>query len=76
MVQFMPANHSNINSIITILIHPAKTHFQDIIVLLRHIAKHVTSSLISRYMYKHYYFNTAIFNLLANENVCYKRNEL
>ena len=48
MKQFMPANHSNTNRVITILIHSDKTLFQNIfLTLLRRIAKDVTSSLLS-----------------------------
>ena len=48
MIQFMPANHSNTNGIITILIHSARTHFLNVFVmLLRRVAKDVTSSLLS-----------------------------
>ena len=46
MIQFMPANHSNTNCVITILIHSDKTRFQNVFVmLLRRVAKDVTSSL-------------------------------
>ena len=48
MIQFMPANHSNTNRVITILIHSGKTRFQNVFVrLLRRVAKDVTSSLLS-----------------------------
>ena len=48
MIQFMPANHSNTNRFITILIHSDKTYFQKVFVmLLRCVAKDVTSSLLS-----------------------------
>ena len=48
MIQFMPANHSNTNCVITILIHSDKTRFQNVFVtLLRRVAKDVTSSLLS-----------------------------
>ena len=67
----MPANHSNTNRVITILIHSAKTLFQNVFVtLLRHVPKDVTSSLLSRH--KCYDFNDDT----ANENARYKRNEL
>ena len=57
----MPANHSNTNRVITILIHSDKTHFQNIFVmLLRRIAKDVTSLLLS--WHKRYHdFNAANF---------------
>ena len=48
MIQFMPANHSNTNRVIAILIHSDKTRFQNVFVtLLRCVAKDVTSSLLS-----------------------------
>ena len=60
MIQFLPANHSNTNRVITILIHSDKTRFQNVFVmLLRHFAKDVTSSLLS--WHKHYDFNAANF---------------
>ena len=75
MIQFMPAIYSNTNCVITILIHFDKTHFQNILVmLLRRIAKDVTSSLLS--WHKRYDFNAAIFDITAKENARYKRNEL
>ena len=44
----MPANHSNTNRVITILIHSDKTLFENVFVtLLRRVAKDVTSSLLS-----------------------------
>ena len=56
----MPANHSNTNRVITILIHSHKTHFQNVFVmLLRRVAKDVTSSLFS--WHKRYDFNAANF---------------
>ena len=71
----MPANHSNTNRVITILIHSDKTLFQNVFVsLLRRVAKDVMSSLLS-------WHNTMIlmpqiFDVTANENARYKRNEL
>ena len=60
MIQFMPANHSNTNRIITILIHSDKTHFKNVFVmLLRRVAIDVTSSLLS--WHKRYDFNAASF---------------
>ena len=48
MIQFMPANHSNTNRVIIILIHSDKTCFQNVFfTLLRRVAKDVTSSLLS-----------------------------
>ena len=56
----MPANHSNTNRVIAILIHSHKTHFQIVFVtLLCRVAKDVTSSLLS--WHKHYDFNAANF---------------
>ena len=61
MIQSMPANHSNTNRVITILIHSdIKTHFQNFFVmLLRRVAKDVASSLLS--WHKRYDFNVAKF---------------
>ena len=48
MIQFMPANHSITNGVITILIHSDKTRIQNVFVtLLRHAAKDVTLLLLS-----------------------------
>ena len=56
----MPANHSNTNRVITILIHSDLTHFQNFFVmLLRRVAKDVTSSLLS--WHKRYDLNAANF---------------
>ena len=75
MIQFMPANHSNINRVITILIYSDKTRFQNgFATLLRRVAKDVTSSLLS--WHKHYDFMPANSEVIANENARYKRNEL
>ena len=39
MIQFMPANHSNTNRVIIILIHSVKTRFQNVFaMLLRRVA--------------------------------------
>ena len=60
MIQFMPANHSNTNRVMTILIHSDKTLFQNVFVtLLRRVAKDVTSSLLT--WHKRYDFNAANF---------------
>ena len=60
MIQFMPANHSNTNRVITILIHSDKTHFENVFVMLpRHVAKDVTSLLLL--WHKRYDFNAANF---------------
>ena len=75
MIQFMPANNSNTNRVITILIHSDKTLFQNVFVTLLHrVAKDKTSSLIS--WHKRYDFNAANFDVTANENARYKRNQL
>ena len=56
----MPANHSNTNHVITILIHSDKTHFENVFVMLpSRVAKDVTSSLLS--WHKRYDFNAANF---------------
>ena len=69
----MPANNLNTNRVITILIHFDKTHFQNFFVmLLRRVAKDVTSLLLSGH--KRYDFNH--FDVVANENALYKNNEL
>ena len=36
MIQIIPANHSNTNRVITILIHSNTTHFQNVFVMLLH----------------------------------------
>ena len=62
MIQFMPANHSNTNRVITIqiLIHSDKTHFQNVfLTLLRNVAKDATSLLLS--WHKCYDFDAANF---------------
>ena len=60
MIQFMPANHSNTNRVITILIHSDKKLFQNVFfTLLRRVAKDVTLSLLS--WHKRYDFNAANF---------------
>ena len=60
MIQFMPANHSNTNRVITILIHSDETHFENVFdMLLRRVAKDVTSSLLS--WHKRYDFDAANF---------------
>ena len=67
----MPANHSNTNCVITILIRSDKTPFQNVFVMLpRRVAKDLTSSLLS--WHKRYDFNAAYFR----RNARYKRNEL
>ena len=71
MIQFMHANHSNTNRVITILIHYDKRHFQNVFVMLLYcVARNVMSSLLS--WHKRYDFN----DIIANENERYKRNKL
>ena len=56
----MPANNSNTNRVITILIRSAKTRFENVcVMLLRRVAKDVTPSLLS--WHKRYDFNAANF---------------
>ena len=75
MIQFMPANHSNTNRVITILIHSDKTHFQNVFVmLLCRVAKDVTSSLLS--WYKRYDFNAANFRCHSQWKCTLQCNEL
>ena len=74
MIQSMPANDSNTNRVITILLPSDKTHFQnDFVMLLRRVAKDVTSPLLS--WHKRYDLNAEIFDVIANENARFKRNE-
>ena len=71
----MPANHSKTNRVCTILILSDKNLFQNVFVtLLRRVAKDVTSSLLS--WHKRYDLIPQIFDVTANENARYKRNEL
>ena len=71
----MPANHSITNRVITILIHSDKTLFKNVFVtLLRRVAKDVTSSLL--YGVNAMILMPQIFEVTANENARYKRNEL
>ena len=71
----MPANHSNTNRVITILIHSDKTPIQNVFVtLLSRVAKDVTSSLLSGI--KAMILMPQIFDVKANENARHKRNEL
>ena len=70
----MPANHSNTNRVITILIHSDKTLFQNVFVtLLLHVTKDVTSSLLS--WHNAMILMPEIFDVTANENARYKCNE-
>ena len=74
MIQFVPVNHSNTNRVLTILIHSDKTHFQNVFVmLLRRVAKDVTSSLLS---WHKMILIPQIFDVTANENARYKRNDM
>ena len=76
MIQFMPANHLNTNFVITILIHfENKSRFQKFslccyVALLR--------TWHSRYFHgiNAMILMPQIFNVPADENVRYKRNEL
>ena len=69
----MPANHLNTDRVITILIHSDKTHFQNVFVmLLRCLAKDVMSFHDINAMI----LMPQIFDVIANENAGYKRNEL
>ena len=53
MIQFMPANHSITNRVITFLIHSDKTLFQNVLVTLLHcLAKDVTLSLLLWHKHK------------------------
>ena len=71
----MLTNHSNTNRVITILIHSDKTLFQNVFVtLLRRVAKDMTSSLF--HGINAMILMPQIFNVTANENALYKRNEL
>ena len=71
----MPANHSNTNCVITILIHSDKTLFQNVFVtLLRRVAKDVTSSFLR--VINAMILMPQIFDVTANENARYKRNDL
>ena len=76
MIKFMPANNSNTNRVITILIHSDKMLCQNVFVtLLCRVAKDVTLTLLS--WHKRYDFNAANFRRHSNENArCNKRNEL
>ena len=48
MIKFMPEDHTYTNYVITILIYSAKTCFQKVFAkLLHHVAKDVTSTLLS-----------------------------
>ena len=68
---FMPANDSNTNHVITILIHSDKTHFQNVFV-----------TLLRTWRRRCFYGINAmilmlqIFDVTANENMRYKCNEL
>ena len=61
MIQFMPANNSNTNCVITILIHSTKTHFQNVFLTqLRCITEDVKLSLI---------LTPQIFDVITNEKM-------
>ena len=73
MIQFMPANHSNTNRVIAILIHSDKTLFHVFVTLLRRVAKDVT--LRCFHGINAMILMPQIFDVTANENARYKRNE-
>ena len=75
MIQFMPANHSNTNRVITILIHSDKTLFKTFslrcyVMLLRMWRRRCFHGMIAMILMPQ------IFDVTANENARYKRNEL
>ena len=68
MTQVVPANHSNKNRVITILIQSDKTRFQNVFVTLpRRRRFNSTNAMI---------FMPQFFDVIANGNARYKRNEL
>ena len=72
----MHANHSNTNRVITILIHSDKTLFQNVFVtLLCCVAKDVRMCRCFHGI-KAMILMPQIFDVTANENARYKRNEL
>ena len=75
MIQFMPANYSNTNRVITILTHSDKKHFQNVFdMLLCRVAKDITCRCF--HGIKAMILMPQIFDVTANENACYKCNEL
>ena len=72
----MPANHLNTNRVITILIHSDKTHFQNVFVLLLRCVAIPTSRCRCFHDINTMILMPQIFDVIANENARYKRNEL
>ena len=65
-VQFMSANNSNTNCVITILFHSVKAHFQNIFITYLHVcrvAKDLTESLISRHKLIHPHLESHCFQI-------------
>ena len=76
MIQFLPANHSNTNHIITILIHSDKMIYSD-----KMLFQNVFVTLLRKWRPRCFHGINAmilmpqIFDVAANENARYKRNE-
>ena len=75
MIQFMPAKQSNTNHVITILIHSAKTRFENVslscyVALLRTWRRRIFHGINAMILMPQ------IFDVIANENARYKRNGL
>ena len=75
MIQFMPANYSNTNCVIIILIHSDKPIFKTFslccyVALLRMCRRHCFHGINAMILLPQ------IFDVIANENARYKRNEL
>ena len=71
----MPVNHSYTNHVITVLVHSAKLHLQNIfITLVPHVDNDMTKSLISSH--KQHDLNVANFYIKANENVHNKQKKI
>ena len=71
MIQFMPANHSNTNRVITILAHSYKTLFENVFLTLLRMRRHRCFYGINAII-----LMPQIFDVIANENAHYKPNEL
>ena len=70
MIQFMPANHSNTNGVITILIHSIKRIFKTFLL-------HCYVPLLNMWCDSWFYgINTLIFAFITNENGHNTHNEL
>ena len=67
MTHVVPANHSNKNRVITILIQSDKTRFQNVFVTLPRRRLNSINPMI---------FMPQIFDVIANGNARYTRNEL